>query len=124
MILLCQVFLTLEGSSEWGEDTKSRMIDLEVENLLKLAVKKAGTLDEHFGRIRESALQMQAFAGQAVMENPEAFEVNGPYVASFPSLLQEEETFDHSVWCVVGGTFIRRGPDCLYIGARTRVTSS
>ncbi len=100
-ILLCQVFLTLEGSAGWGEDTKSSMIEKEDENLLKLAVAKAGTLDQHLGRIRESVLQLQDFAGQAVMDNPEDFALNGPYIASFPGLKEGEEmTFEHSVWYV------------------------
>lgn len=71
LILLSQVFLTLDGAAKWGTDTKERMIDLEAENLQRLAQAKSGTIEEHFSRIRESILQLQAFAGQAIIAEPE-----------------------------------------------------
>lgn len=71
LILLCQVFLTLDGAARWGSDTKARMIDLEAVNLQRLAEAKSGTIEEHFERVRESTLQLQSFAGQAIIVEPE-----------------------------------------------------
>lgn len=71
LILLSQVFLTLGGAAKWGTDTKERMIDLEAVNLQRLAQTKSGTIEEHFGRVRESTLMLQSFAGQAIIAEPE-----------------------------------------------------
>lgn len=71
LILLSQVFLTLDGAANWGKDTKTRMTNLEADNLQRLAEGKAATIEEHFSRIRESALQLQSFAGQAIIAESE-----------------------------------------------------
>lgn len=86
LILLSQVFLTLDGTAKWGTDTKERMIDLEGENLQRLARGESGTVEEHFGRVRESALQLRSFAGQAIITEPETM-VRAP--------------FFFGVWCCV-----------------------
>ena len=71
-ILLCQIFLTLDGAATWGSDARVRMVDLEAVNLQRLAQAKSGTIEEHFGRVRESTLQLQSFAGQAIITEPES----------------------------------------------------
>eukprot|EP00903_Cladosiphon_okamuranus_P013851 g12888.t1 len=76
------------------------MIDLEGENLQRLARGKSGTIEEHFGRVRESTLQLQAFAGQAIIAEPEIMVLDA-YIASVPGLNSglpdKEQTFDQCV---------------------------
>eukprot|EP00752_Nemacystus_decipiens_P005758 g5207.t1 len=83
------------------------MIDLEADNLHRLAETKSGTIEEHFGRVQESTLQLQSFAGQAVIAEPETFVIDD-YVTSVPGLnsglAEKEITFDHSVWFIPGFT--------------------
>lgn len=77
------------------------LVPPEQENLEKLADAKAEFVSEQFGRIEESVLQLQAFAGQALLAAPETLVVDA-YVASVPTLdsgvPEGEETFDYSVW--------------------------
>lgn len=67
----------------------------------KLAAAKAEFVSEQFGRIEESVLQLQAFAGQALLAAPETMVVDA-YVRSVPTLdsgvPEDEETFDYSTW--------------------------
>ncbi|CAB1112538.1 unnamed protein product [Ectocarpus sp. CCAP 1310/34] len=72
------------------------MIQLEEANLLKLVAAKAEFVSEHFGRVEESTLQLQAFAGQAILAIPETMTVDS-YLTSYSGLLQSDATFDHSV---------------------------
>lgn len=69
--------------------------------MLKLADAKAEFVTEQFSRVRESVLQLQAFAEQALLGAPETMAVDS-YVASVSALdaglLADEETFEHSVW--------------------------
>ena len=79
----------------------TNLVPPEQENLRRLADGKAEFISEQFGRIDESVLQLQAFAGQALLVAPETIVVDA-YVASVPTLDSEvpegEETFDYSVW--------------------------
>lgn len=70
---------------------------LKQENLQKLAVAKADYVSEVFGRVRESVLQLQAFAEQAISSDPETMVVDA-YIASHSGLQQLEETLEYSVW--------------------------
>lgn len=97
LILLSQVLLTLSAVPEWGDNTRESMIELEGMHLQRLAEAKSGTIEEHFWRVRESILQLQAFAGQAALLTPETMTVDA-YVASFSGLQQAVDTYDHSVW--------------------------
>ncbi|CAM9750804.1 unnamed protein product, partial [Laminaria digitata] len=48
LVILIQVSLTLTAVPDWSADSKQAMIDLEQENILKLASDKAGYVDEIF----------------------------------------------------------------------------
>lgn len=50
-----------------------------------------------FGRVRESVLQLQTFAEQATLAEPETMVVDS-YLASNSGLQQLEDTFEYSVW--------------------------
>ncbi|CAM9131372.1 unnamed protein product [Ectocarpus fasciculatus] len=99
LILLIQVVLTLTAVDDWGADTREAMVELEQANLLKLAEAKAEFVSEQFGRVEESILQLQAFAGQSVLVVPETMTVDS-YLTSYSGLLQSDTTFDNSVWQV------------------------
>lgn len=96
-ILLLQVGLIVSAVPDWGGDAKDRMIDLEQENILKLASDKAEYVTEIFGRVEEGILQEKAFAEQALLEDPETMVVQN-YLRSFSGLEQSITTWDHSVW--------------------------
>ncbi|CAB1113047.1 unnamed protein product [Ectocarpus sp. CCAP 1310/34] len=97
IILLIQVVLTLTAVDDWGGDTREAMVEVEEANLLKLAEAKAEFVSEQFGRVEESILQLQTFAGQAVLAVPETMTVDS-YMTSYSGLLQSDTTFDNSVW--------------------------
>lgn len=98
LLLTCQVALTLTAVPSWGSSTKEAMIQLERENLERVAEAKAEFISEYFDRVQESVLQLQAFAGQAAAAVPETMTVES-YLTLNSGLLEEsEETFDHSVW--------------------------
>ena len=97
LIVLIQVTLTLTAVPDWGSGAKQAMIDLEEENMLKLAKDKAIYVTEIFGGVKEGLLQLQAFAGQALAATPEAFVVE-KYVKGYSGLEQFGTTWDHSVW--------------------------
>ncbi|CAM9376272.1 unnamed protein product, partial [Ectocarpus sp. 8 AP-2014] len=102
LILAIQVALTLTAVDYWGADTRESMVELEQANLLKLVAAKAEFVSEHFGRIEESTLQLQAFAGQVILAIPETMTVDS-YLTSYSGLLQSDTTFDHSVWQFAAG---------------------
>ena len=97
LILLIQVSLTLTAVPDWSADTKQAMIDLEQENILKLASDKAGYVDEVFGRVRGGLLQLRDFAGQALLALPQTIVVE-QYLMDYPGLEQSGTTWDHSGW--------------------------
>ena len=97
LIILIQVGLTLTAVPNWTADSKQAMIDLEHENIVKLASDKANYVDEIFGRVKEGLLQLREFAGQALMAVPEAIVVD-QYLMSYPGLEQSGTTWDHSSW--------------------------
>lgn len=97
LILLIQVSLTLTAVPDWGADAKQAMIDLEQENILKLASDKADYVDEIFGRVKEGLLQLQEFAGQALVAVPQTIVVD-QYLMAYPGLEQSGTTWDHSSW--------------------------
>ncbi|CAM9481056.1 unnamed protein product [Pylaiella littoralis] len=101
ILLLIQVILTLISVGEWGDGTKSSMMELEEENLLKLAERKAEFVSEHFGRVRESVLQLRAFAEEAILGGEETMVIDS-YLASFSGLEQSEDSFEHSSWFIPG----------------------
>lgn len=107
LIFSIQVYLALTSVPDWGEDTKEVMIKLEKENIQKLAFDKAEYVAEVFGRLEEGALQMQAFAQQALLlEWPDAgagvttmtLGDDQEYLQSYSGLKQREVSWDHSVW--------------------------
>lgn len=105
LIFLIQVVLTLTSVPDWGEDTKQAMITLEKENMRKLASDKAEYVTEIFGRLEEGLLQMQAFAGQALLlewpGNGSATMTLGDdkeYLKLHSGLEQLGQSWDHSVW--------------------------
>ncbi|CAM9133762.1 unnamed protein product [Ectocarpus sp. 6 AP-2014] len=108
LILAIQVALTLTAVDNWGADTREAMIQLEQANLLKLVAAKAEFVSEHFGRVEESTLQLQAFAGQAILALPETMTVDS-YLTSNSGLLQSDTTFDHSVWQFAAGVVPEAG---------------
>ncbi|CAN0100326.1 unnamed protein product, partial [Ectocarpus fasciculatus] len=93
LCLIIQVALTLTAVDDWGAETREAMIELEQANLLKLVAAKAEFVSEHFGRVEESILQLQAFAGQAILAVPETMTVDS-YLTSYSGLLQSDTTFD------------------------------
>lgn len=97
LILMMQVFLTRKAVPEWGDETEDAMIKLEEENILRLASAKANFITEIFGRVGESVLQAQAFAAQALLQEPETMVVDH-HVMAYPGLEQEDTTWEHSVW--------------------------
>ncbi|CAN0020957.1 unnamed protein product [Scytosiphon promiscuus] len=100
LLLSCQVGLTLTAVPSWGSSTKEAMIELERENLERIAEAKAEFISEFFDRVQESVLQLQAFAGQAAVAVPETMTVDS-YLTLNSGLLEEsEETFEYSVWFV------------------------
>lgn len=96
-ILLLQVGLIFAAVPDWGGDAKDRMIDLEQENIMKLASDKAEYVTEIFGRVEEGILQEKAFAEQVLQEVPETVVVD-EYLRSFSGLEQSTTTWDYSVW--------------------------
>ena len=97
LILLIQVGLIVDAVPSWGRDTRKRMIELEQENIVKLASDQAGYVSEIFRRVKEGMLQVQAFAKQALLKVPETMAVD-KYVRSYSGLEQSETTWIHSVW--------------------------
>lgn len=97
LILVFQVALIKEAVPEWRRELKEAMEELEKENLPKLALDKASFITEVYGRVAEGVLQLQAFAGQALLETPETMVVDH-YLMTHPGLQQEEATTNHSVW--------------------------
>ena len=97
LIILLQVGLTLTAVPDWSADAKQAMIDLEQENILKLASDKADYVDEIFGRVKEGLLQLQEFAGQALVAVPQTIVVD-QYLMAYPGLEQSGTTWDHSSW--------------------------
>lgn len=97
IILLLQVGLIVAAVPGWGGDAKDRMIDLEQENIMKLASDKAEYVSEIFGRVEEGILQEKAFAEQVLLEDPETMIVD-KYLRSFSGLEQLTITWDYSVW--------------------------
>lgn len=67
-------------------------------NLEKLALAKAVFVSESFDRARESVLQLQGFAQQAVLEAPETMTVEA-YLRLNSGLTEASSgNFNHSVW--------------------------
>lgn len=97
IILALQVWLILTAVPDWGADAEQAMLDLELENIKRLASDKAGYATETFGRVKESMLQVQAFAEQVLLETPATMQV-GSYVRSYAGLEQNNSTWEHSVW--------------------------
>lgn len=97
VILLIQVVLTLTAVPDWGAETKEVMIELEQQNLMKLASDKAEFVTEIFGRVEEGLLQNQAFAGQVLLDVPETMVVDD-YLGTYSGLEQTHSSWKHSVW--------------------------
>ena len=70
---------------------------IEKANLLELAKQKAQFVSEHFARVQESTLQLQAFGREVILEDEDIMLVDS-YLASFSGLQQSVESYDHSVW--------------------------
>lgn len=98
IILLMQVFLTRKAVPDWGTETEDAMIELEEDNILRLASAKSNFITEIFGRVGESVLQLNAFAAQALLEVPQTIVVDDR-VMLYPGLEHEDPpTWEHSVW--------------------------
>lgn len=98
LILLLQVGLGLRAVPDWGQDTESAMVELEKQNIIKLATDKAEFVSEIFGRNEEAVLQAQAFAEQALLENPETMIVEHYLFDAAGLEERSEETWERSVW--------------------------
>lgn len=67
-------------------------------NLQKISEAKAGTIEEHFGRVKETILQLQAFGEQTGLTVPETMTVDA-YVEQNSGLLEADPSdYEHSVW--------------------------
>lgn len=97
LILLIQVTMTLAAVPGWGGGAKEAMIELELENILKLASDKAAFITGIFERVDEGILQVQALAEQALLVVPETMVVDHPLMG-YSGLQQSDSTWDHSVW--------------------------
>lgn len=103
VILLIQVTATLTAVPTWERDARNSMIDLEMENLARLASDKAEFVGEVFGRLEEGILQLQNFAGEILVPDPKTLLVK-EYLTAYPGILQENRTWEHSVWWVAASS--------------------
>lgn len=97
LILLIQIVLTLTSLDDWEKDVRAAMLDLEKENLGKLAADKAEFVGEVFGRLEEGILQLQAFAEDALVLDAQRISLV-EYLEDYPGIIQENRTWDNSVW--------------------------
>ena len=97
LIFFLQLGLILRVVPDWGSGTKDSTIELEQQNLEKLSSDKAEYVTKIFERLKEGILQVQAFAEQVLLENPETMFVED-FLQSESGLDQDEETWEHSVW--------------------------
>lgn len=67
-------------------------------NLEKISEAKAGTIEEHFGRVKETLLQLQAFGEQTGLTVPETMTVDAYVEQNSGQLEPEPLDYEHSVW--------------------------
>lgn len=99
LILVIQVSLTSTGVSTWEENVKRTMVQLEEENAAKLASYKAEFVGEVFGRLEEGVQQLQIFAGEILLSDPQTLVIEDD-LEVYSGLLQEDTSWDHSIWWV------------------------
>lgn len=97
LILVIQVSLTTTNVSNWEENVISAMVQLEEENVAKLASYKAEFVGEVFGRLEEGVQQLQEFAGEILLSNPQALVIE-ENLEVYSGLLQENISWEHSIW--------------------------
>lgn len=83
---------------DWLESSKQSMIDVEMENLVKIASYRAQYVSEIYGRMEENVLKLQAMAEQVLPEVTSEDVVVEGYVERNSGLEQEFESWDHSIW--------------------------